>query len=265
MKENFAIDFADTPFPYTSHTGANSYRLNWRCEILLSRNREAIKGKRILDLASHDGRFTYACLKLGAKHVTGVEGREYLINSSIDNLTEMGYTAEQYNFIQGDIFNYIGKLKPKEFDTILCLGFFDHTIRQIELVREITRIQSTTLLLEMFMERGFFINIVNPLKLIPRIRFTHFSQISDCVDIAKGRGGKACLVFRHESHEKEGSTIDPIDTSARPTNSFVELIFRTHGFDIKQLKWDKKEISNRGEVRQYLRGTRACYIARPIG
>jgi SAM-dependent methyltransferase len=264
VKKNFTIDYANTPFLYTSCTGADLHRLNWRCEILLSRNREVIRGKKILDLGSHDGRFTFACLKLGAKYVTGIEGREYLIKSSIDNLTKFGYTSEQYQFIQGDVFDYIVDVKPKEFDTILCLGFFDHTIRQIELLREIKRIQPGTLILEMRVERGFFLSIVNPLKNISRIKCRHFPRISDCVDIVQGKTGKACLVFIDESHEKEGSTIDPIDIAARPNRAFIELIFKAHEFDIKQLKWNKKEISNRGDVREYLRNTRVCYIARPI-
>lgn len=267
-KERFAVDFTDTPFPDTSLTAANPYRLNWRCEILLSRNHEAIKGKKILDLGSHDGRFIYACLKLGAKHVVGVEGRDYLIDSSINTLTEIGYTKEQYHLIQDDVFNYLGKVKPGQFDTILCLGFFDHTIRQIELVREITRIQPTTVLLDMFIERGFFLNIVNPLKLINGniiSRFTgkreSFENTIISLDINKA---KPCLVFRFENHEKEGSTIDPVDTTARPNSSFVEYIFKAHGFDVKRLKWNKKEISNRDEVRVYLRNTRATYIAHPV-
>jgi ubiquinone/menaquinone biosynthesis C-methylase UbiE len=264
VKENFTIDYANTPFLDTSCTGANLHRLNWRCEILLSRNREVINGKKILDLGSHDGRFTFACLKLGAKHVTGIEGREYLIKSSIDNLTKMGYTSEKYYFIQGDVFDYITNVKPKEFDTILCLGFFDHTIRQIELLREFKRIQPNTLMLEMRVERGFFLNIVNPLRYISRIKFRHFPRISDYVDKVQGKTGKACLVFIDESHEKEGSTIDPIDIAARPNRSFVELMFNTHRFSIKQLKWNKKEISNRGDVREYLHNTRVCYIARPF-
>lgn len=264
IKENFAIDYANTPFPNTSRTGADTYRLNWRCEILLSRNLEAIKGKKILDLTSHDGRFTYASLKLGAKHVTGVEGREYLVKSSIDNLTQMGYTQEQFTFIHGDIFDHLPKMKPKEFDTILCLGIFDHTIRQIELVREMQRIQPATLILDMYIERGYFIHVVNPLKLIPAIRFRYLTKISHCVDMATGMAGTPCLVFRYESHEKEGATIDPIDITARPTYSFVESIFRIQGFDIKKLKWNKKEISNWGNVKDYIRNTRACFIARPV-
>ena len=76
MKSDFYVDYKDTPFLETGKIKAEAlpYRLNWRCEILLTRNQEAINGKRILDLASHDGVFSYACLKLGASHVTGVEG-----------------------------------------------------------------------------------------------------------------------------------------------------------------------------------------------
>lgn len=268
MKESFYIDFKNTNFPQTSHVGSKPNRLNWRCEILLTRNQEAIKGKKILDLASHDGRFTYACLKLGARHVSGVEGREYLVKYAIDNLTDLGYTQEQYSFIQDDIFNYLVKVKPKEFDTILCFGIFDHTIRQIELVREIKRIQPAHLILDMFIERGNFINPFSWLKLIYGVRFRHFRQMTESVEKAKDTvniaKGKSCLVFRPESHEREDATIDPVDIIARPTKSFLELIFRSYGFSIKRLNWNKKEIADRAIVRDYLFGTRAAYIAQPL-
>ncbi len=72
------IDFTDTQFLETSKTAAFANRLNWRAEILLSRNREVIEGKSVLDLASHDGRFSWACLELRASRVVGVEGRQEL-------------------------------------------------------------------------------------------------------------------------------------------------------------------------------------------
>ncbi len=34
-------------------------------------------------MASHDGRFSYAALRLGAAHVTGVEGRAHLVAHAI--------------------------------------------------------------------------------------------------------------------------------------------------------------------------------------
>lgn len=268
MQRNFYVDYENTSFLQTSKTGVNPYRLNWRCEILLTRNQEAIKGKRILDLASHDGRFSYACLKLGASHVTGVEGREHLVKFAMDNLTGLGYTQEHFSFIRDDVFDYLERVKPKEFDTILCFGFFDHTIRQIELIREIKRIQPTHFILDMFIERGIHINPFSWLKLIAGVKFRHFFQIPATLEKAKGKvsfeKGKTCLVFKPESHLFEGSTIDPVDLSAWPTKAFLELVFKSHGFSLKQLKWDKKEIKNWTKITDYKYGNRASYIAQPL-
>ena len=65
----FQIEFSGTPFLETSATGTDCRRLNWRAEILLTRNQDAIEQKRILDLASHDGRFSFGALEMGAKYV----------------------------------------------------------------------------------------------------------------------------------------------------------------------------------------------------
>src|SRR3954470_3000649 len=48
-------------------------RMNERYEALFAGNRDIFKGARVLDLASHDGRYSFAALKTGAAHVTGVE------------------------------------------------------------------------------------------------------------------------------------------------------------------------------------------------
>ena len=138
--EKFYINYENTPFLKTSKTTPFVNRLNWRCEILLTRNQDAIKGKKILDLISQDDRFSYACLKLGASHVTGIEGRPHLVKNARKNLINLGFEQKNFTFIQNNSFNYLPKIKQKEFDTILCFGFFYHTIRQIELLREIMRI-----------------------------------------------------------------------------------------------------------------------------
>jgi len=156
METGFQVNYENTPFLQTSETGPHPNRLNWRCEILLTRNQKAIKGKRILDLASHDGRFSWACLELGANHVTGVEGRQHLVESATDNLMGLGYKPEEFTFIQGDIFDYLPGVKPQEFDTILCLGFFYHTVRQIELLSEIKRIQPKFMVLDTYIAKGVF-------------------------------------------------------------------------------------------------------------
>jgi len=264
---SFLIDFSNTPFPQTGRVGADPAYLNWRCEVLLTRNQEAIEGKRVLDLASHDGRFSYACLKLGACHVTGVEGREHLNKIARENLTALGYTRVQFSFSQGDVFDYLKEVKPKQFDTILCLGIFDHSIRQIEMVRELKRIKPDCFILDLFVERGVFINPLSWLKLIGRLRFRHFARMPQTMDRARGAAGigrgKACLIFKPESHLKESSTIDPVDLAARPTPAFIEMIFSGHGFNLKQINWDKKETARWPVLRKYRDGSRASYLARP--
>lgn len=230
MVNKYRINYENTPFLQSSQTGASLDRLNFRCEILLSRNKEAIKGKRILDLASHDGRFSYACLELGARHVTGVEGRHHLVESAKKNLIDLGHKPKHFKFVQDDIFDYLHKVKPKEFDTVLCFGFFYHTIRQSELISEIRRIQTTHFLLDTLID--------------------------------KDTGGKPCLVFMPESHEIEGATIDPIDLVAWPTKTYIELILRTYGFSFEELHWSSEEVKDWREIGDYKQSIRVSYYTK---
>lgn len=283
MKSDFYVDYENTPFLETGKIKAEllPYRLNWRCEIMLTRNRQAIKGKRVLDLASHDGMFSHACLKLGASHVTGVEGRKPLIKSAIDNLTTLGYTKERFTFIQDDVFDYLKGVKTQEFDTILCFGIFYHTIRQTELLREIKRIRPGNFILDTFVQRGFFVNpfFVHPsklLKVIGRLRLRHLFHMPKTMGEAKKAlsyepvspvsiaRGSPCLVLKPESNVEAWGTIDPADLGAWPTQAFLELMFKSHGFSLKRLRWDKKDIRDWTSLQDYKSGYRASYLARPL-
>ena len=272
--EKFYINYKSLPFLKTSKTAAFSNRLNWRCEILLTRNQDAIKDKKILDLASHDGRFSYACLKLGASHVTGIEDRSHLVKNARENLINLGCEQKNFTFFQDDVFNYLPKVKSGEFDTILCFGFFYHTIRQVELLKEIKRIQPRYFILDTMIEKDLIEKdlskrniLFRPIALIPTIKLKHFVKI-DSTTIKKLKNvvsttkeNKACLVFKDEDHTIEGHTIDRIDLIAWPTQSFIELFFKKQGFNFKQLYWDKQEINNWDYITDYKNGKRISYIA----
>jgi len=239
------IDFKATEFIKTGTVGAQLNRLNWRTEILLSRNLNSIKGKRVLDLASHDGRFSYASLKLGAKHVTGIEARANLVKNSNKNLTDLGYNSKEFKFIKKDIFDYLPHVKPKEFDTILCFGFFYHTIRQIELLREINRILPQTLILDTRIARE-----------IPLKKDLDKKAIDNTLNSFNGS-----LQFKYEKINQKGSTIDPINIVAYPTKSFINLILNQYGFGLKEIKWDEQEINDWSNIKDYKNGNRSTYIA----
>src|SRR6266446_801015 len=77
-------------FYSTSMVSPSPERLNERYRALISPNEEFIRGKTILDLAAHDGRWSFAALKAGARHVTGIEGRAHLVESAIATAQEYG-------------------------------------------------------------------------------------------------------------------------------------------------------------------------------
>lgn len=260
MERRFYINYENTPFLKTSKTSAIPNRLNWRCEVLLARNQEAIRDKGILDLASHDGRFSYACLRLGAKHVTGVEGRSHLVKFASDNLMSLGYGLENFSFVEDDVFDYLPKVEPKEFDTILCFGLFYHMIRQIELLRQIKRVRPRYFILDtnVAKEESWLAKLVN---VIPRIRFKHFMHLNTTLKNLGKAGGVGRLVFQYEDHVLEGATIDNIDLIALPTKSLIEVLLKSHGFTFKQLCWNKEEIKNLTGLRDYKSGGRVSYIA----
>jgi predicted nicotinamide N-methyase len=272
MKKTFFIDFKKTPFLKTSQTITGLNRLNWRAELLLTRNQKAIKGKRVLDLASHDGRFSYACLKLGAKQVTGVEGRPYLVRFAKKNLKSLGYKASSFKFINDDLFNYLPKVRPGTFDTILCFGFFYHTVKQVELIEQIKRLKPKVFLLDTFIEKDLVVQdptrrhlFLRLLRVIPKIKLDHLLQPQKTF---KKMGTvtappSACLVFFYEDHTKESNTINPIDLIASPTKSFIELLFKTYRFKFKQLLWDEEEVDDWTALKDYQDKIRVSYLAQP--
>lgn len=129
--------FDDYPAFYeSSRTAAFPARLNLRHQAMIERNSDILAGARVLDLASHDGRWSFAALKAGAKHVTGVEARAGLIANANQLFAEYGVPESDYDFVQGDMFQILQE-RRFDVDVVLCLGFVYHTLRYGELFRGI--------------------------------------------------------------------------------------------------------------------------------
>jgi len=77
------FDFiADLPH-YHDHS-APVPRMNRRFEVLIEPHKDEINGARVLDLASHDGRWCYAFAGAGAASVVGIEGRQEMVDKFVD-------------------------------------------------------------------------------------------------------------------------------------------------------------------------------------
>lgn len=135
-------------FYETSTTGPIPNRLNKRYRALIEANEEIISRKSVLDLASHDGRWSFAAYKAGARFVLGIEAREYLVKSAQDNLRIYKVPEIQVQFITGDVFETFHQLEPDRFETVFCFGFLYHTMHHMLLLNEISRLRCTHLILD---------------------------------------------------------------------------------------------------------------------
>ncbi|NUR05763.1 MAG: methyltransferase domain-containing protein [Nocardioidaceae bacterium] len=107
--------------------------MNERYEALFASNRDIFDGARVLDLASHDGRYSFAALKTGAAHVTGVEVRQSLIEKAEETFAFYGQDPDTYRFVCGDVFDVLAR-EQLDVDVVLCLGYLYHTYRHTELM-----------------------------------------------------------------------------------------------------------------------------------
>ena len=135
-------------FYKTGIAGMDDTRLNSRYMALINHNKQIINNSSILDLASHDGRWSFAAIKNGANKVFGIEIEDGLAKNSLENFKKYEVPSEKYSFIVGDLFEEIKKLKPKEFDVVFCFGIFYHIMNHMQLIREIKRLEPKYLILD---------------------------------------------------------------------------------------------------------------------
>jgi len=171
--------FDDYPlFNETSKTAPSKTRLNVRHQAIIEANRDILKGARVLDLASHDGRWSFAALKAGAAHVTGVEARPQLVDNANKTFAEYGVPTDQYEFIAGDMFRVM-KRRKFDVDVVICLGFIYHTLRYGELFRGIIKASPQHVILDTKIMEGdeplvrLNVNLTGPQSNAARDRVSH--------------------------------------------------------------------------------------------
>lgn len=120
-------------FQQTSHTSPGVHLLNLRHKAIFGSHGEVLAGARVLDIASHDGRWSLAALEAGAVSVVGIEARPELVANATDNLAHYGYGADRVDFVAGDVFTVLAE-QSFDVDVVLCLGFLYHTLRYNELL-----------------------------------------------------------------------------------------------------------------------------------
>lgn len=131
----------------TSEIAPFQGRLNLRYEAIFAANRDIFRGARVLDLASHDGRWSFAALQTGASHVTGVEARKELVENACETFRHYEVDPASYRFICGDVFDTLAQ-EELDIDVVLCLGYIYHTYRHTEFLYRMRELDPTYLIVD---------------------------------------------------------------------------------------------------------------------
>jgi methyltransferase family protein len=133
-------------FVETSETGPWLDRLNARYYALIHENRARIAGARVLDLASHDGRFSFAALRAGAAHVVGIEHDPRLVQAATEHLEHYGMPREQYHLVAGDLFDCVRASEP--CDVVFVFGILYHVNDHMRLLTDLAELDARTMIFD---------------------------------------------------------------------------------------------------------------------
>lgn len=140
-------------FMEVSELTPQPHRTNERYEAIFTSNQGIFEGARVLDLASHDGRFSFAALRAGAAHVTGVEVRQELIDKAEETFAFYEEDPANYRFVCGDVFDVLAR-ETFDADVVLCLGYLYHTYRHTELMYRLHQIAPKHLVMDTMVTPG---------------------------------------------------------------------------------------------------------------
>ena len=231
--------FHDYPlFLETSETAAGAVRLGWRHKFIIEDNADLLAGKRVLDLASHDGRWSFAALKAGASHVTGVEFRPDLVANAVNTFQHYDMDPSTYRFISGDLFELLRDpgAQQVEVDVVLCLGFLYHTLRYTELLNGWRRLRPEHILLDTSVILGDR----------PRLQLS--------LEQTKKQSAAADTGEEH--------SYDGIMLTGRPTAVAVKYMLDGYGFDVvREAPWQTYGLGDR--VPEYTTGRRVSWVVKP--
>ena len=124
--------------------------LNARLEVLFTQNKKFIKEKKILDIGSHMGTFSYAALQSGADFIHGIDSEKKMIALGKNLFQEIDVAKESYSMEVCDAHQYLESIEEKSFDTVLCLGMLYYTTEPYRLLKLMLRAARETVILDTF-------------------------------------------------------------------------------------------------------------------
>jgi hypothetical protein len=226
-------------FTETSTTGASNDRLNLRHQAIIEWNRDILKGAKVLDLASHDGRWSFAALDAGAAHVLGIEARPHLVENAGKTFQHYGAKEGTYEFRTGDLFAAL-RSDPPQVDVVMLLGIMYHVFDHVELVKLVAQTGAK--------------HVIVDTQVVPEGRLHRKQPI--------------VLALQSDIVTKDGAAavpdIEGAATSivAHPSRGAVNFLFDAFGYDTEEYDWKALIAAQDREYKDvwhYQRGSRATF------
>ena len=213
---------------FSDNNKENENRLRERYKHIITKNLDAIKGKRILDIAANNGRWTYAALSSDATHVTSIEGRQERVDDAISFFDKLGLNSNQYKTHCGDMYDFLYERKDDlKVDTVFLLGVYYHVMDHYHLLKSIARLKPQTILIDSGFVRSFRNSI--------HIQFEDPRKHLNALTVFKGQ------------------TSEPVGFIS--LGLMIQLAWNL-GYNCRPVVWDPKEIDDKPCVQDYLMGRR---------
>ena len=107
----------------------------------------SLAGKRVLDLASNAGFWSFNSIQAGCDYVLGVEGRQMHVDQANFVFDVKEVEKDRYDFVLGDIFETDFQ-QYGNFDVVLCLGLMYHVSKHVELLEKISEVNDDVLIID---------------------------------------------------------------------------------------------------------------------
>lgn len=163
--ENRKTGFFDFLRADPNYSMTDLSRMNCRHDMIIAPFKAELHDARVLDLAAHDGRWSYALAGAGARSVLGVEARQMLIDR-YDSFPAAPF-KDRVQFHTGDLFDTLDQMiaTQERFDVVALFGILYHVMDHFRLLRQVTALRPDLVIID-----SEFISSANPMIQLVRER-----------------------------------------------------------------------------------------------
>ncbi|WP_299872896.1 DUF1698 domain-containing protein [uncultured Sulfitobacter sp.] len=192
-----------------------------------------IKGAKVLDIAAHDGRWSYALAEAGAESVLGIEGRADLVEL-FDELPDSA-AKERVTLAAEDLFDALDRLiaEKQTFDVVALFGIMYHVMDHFRIVRQCVQLSAKLIIIDSEFMKG-----VNP----------YIQMVKERTDV--------------EINATPQIGGQEIAIKGVMSSAAMERIAEALSYEIEWLPWENLPKENRTVVRDYFRGPQKKMVRR---